>query len=141
MKQIESIELIYRNADIRGGQPCIVGTSLRVIDIVMAMTYAQRSPAQLARDYELSLAQVHAALVYYYCNKDEIDEVMREDIRQGLELAQAGRGRPEKSQLLQSAFDNSLSQYRVALQRASKKQAWHDKLADTVVAGEWSRYT
>ena len=37
------------------------------------------------------------ALAYYYENKGEIDEDIREDIRIGLELAREGRGRPEKS--------------------------------------------
>ncbi len=87
MNKIESINLIYRNPSIRGGRPCIVGTSLRVIDIVMAMTFAERAPDQLAQDYDLSMAEVHAALAYYYDNKDEIDEDIREDIRRSEELA------------------------------------------------------
>ena len=87
MNKIESINLIYRNPSIRGGRPCIVGTSLRVIDIVMAMTFAERAPDQLAQDYDLSMAEVHAALAYYYCNKDEIDEDIREHIRRSEELA------------------------------------------------------
>ena len=79
MNTIESINLIYRNPEVRGGRPCIVGTGLRVMDIVNAMIFAERSPDQLAKDYELSMAEVHAALAYYYENKDEIDANIRED--------------------------------------------------------------
>jgi len=121
MNKIESINLIYRNPEVRGGRPCIVGTGLRVTDIVMAMNFADRRPDQLALDYDISLAQVHAALTYYYENKAEIDEDIREDIRIGLELAKEGRGRSEKSRLLQAAFDDSLSKYRAALRRACQK--------------------
>ncbi|MDE2818489.1 MAG: DUF433 domain-containing protein [Chloroflexota bacterium] len=121
MNQIESINLIYRNPEVRGGRPCIVGTGLRVIDIVMAMQFGNRSPEQMAEDYQVSLAKVHAALAFYYENKDEIDQDIHEDIRIGLELAQHGWGRPEKSKLLQNAFDNSLIKYRAALQRACEK--------------------
>ena len=121
MNQIESIDLIYRNPEVRGGRPCIVGTGLRVIDIVMSMQFGNRSPEQMAEDYQVSLAKVHAALAFYYENKDEIDEDIREDIRIGLELAKEGWGRPEKSKLLQTAFDNSLIKYRAALQRACEK--------------------
>ena len=121
MSTIESITLIYRDPKIRGGRPCIVGTSLRVIDIVMAKDFADRAPEQMALDYEISMAQVHAALAYYYENKAEIDADIREDIRVGLQLAKEGWGKPEKSKLLQTAFDNSLSKYRAALQRASLK--------------------
>ena len=121
MSTIESINLIYRDPKVRGGRPCIVGTGLRVIDIVMAKDFADRKPEQMALDYEISLAQVHAALAYYYENKTEIDADIREDIRVGLKLTKEGRGRPDKSKLLQAAFDNSLSNYRAALQRASRK--------------------
>ena len=81
MNTIESIDLIYRNPEVRGGKPCIVGTGLRVMDIVMAMIFAERTPDQLAQDYDLSMAEAHAALAYYYCNKAEIDKDIREDIR------------------------------------------------------------
>ena len=106
MKTIESINLIYRDPEIRGGRPCIVGTDLRVLDIVVAMIFDERKPDQLAQDYALSMAEVHAALAYYYDNQAEIDDDIREDIRIGLELAKEGWGRPEKSQLLQEALDN-----------------------------------
>ncbi len=81
MNTIESIDLIYWNPEIRGGRPCLVGTGLRVIDIVMAMQFGERSPAQMAADYQVSLAKVHAALAFYYENKDELDEDIRDHIR------------------------------------------------------------
>ena len=109
MNTIDSIDLIYRNPNIRGGRPCVVGTDLRVLDIVVAMIFDERTPDQLAQDYALSMAEVHAALSYYHGNKVEIDEDIREDIRIGLELAKEGRSLPEKSKLVQTAFDNSLS--------------------------------
>ncbi len=111
MDTIESIDLIYRNPKVRGGRPCVVGTGLRVIDIVMAMQFGDRSPEQMAGDYDISLAQVHAALAYYYENQAEIDADIREDVQIGLELAKEGWGRPEKWKLLQNAFDTSLSKY------------------------------
>jgi len=79
MNKIESINLIYRNPKIRGGRPCIVGTSLRVLDIVSAMRWNERSPEQMADSFQITLGQVHAALAFYYCNKDEIDADIRED--------------------------------------------------------------
>ena len=97
MSTIESINLIYRDPDVRGGRPCIVGTGLRVIDIVNAMHFGNRTPDEMARGYAITLAQVHAALAYYYENKAEIDDDIREDIRIGLELAEEGWGRPDKS--------------------------------------------
>ena len=97
MSTIESINLIYRDPDVRGGRPCIVGTGLRVIDIIMSMQFGNRTPEQIALDYDISLAKVHAALAYYYENRAEIDDDIREDIRIGLKLAEEGWGRPDKS--------------------------------------------
>ncbi|MDE2774898.1 MAG: DUF433 domain-containing protein [Chloroflexota bacterium] len=88
MNKIESINLIYRNPKIRGGKPCIVGTSLRVLDIVSAMRWNGRSPEQMADAYQVSLAQVHAALAFYYENQDEIDADIREDQRRSEEIAE-----------------------------------------------------
>ena len=97
MNTIHSIELIYSNPKIRGGRPCIVGTGLRVLDVVMSMHFGGRSPDQIASDYDISLAKVHAALAYYYENKAEIDDDIREDIRIGRQLAKEGFGKPENS--------------------------------------------
>ncbi len=85
MDAIQSINLITTNPAVRGGRPCLAGTELRVIDVVMAGLFHQRTPAEIATDYDVSLAAVHAALAYYYENKVALDA----DIRQNLAQAQA----------------------------------------------------
>ena len=90
MSTIESIKLIYRDPNVRGGRPCIVGTDLRVLDIVISKIFSERTPGELAQDYDLSMAEVHAALAYYYCNKDEIDSDIRDDFKRSDELARQG---------------------------------------------------
>ena len=90
MSTIESINLIYRDPDIRGGRPCIVGTSLRVLDIVGAMRWNGRSPEQMADDYQITLGQVYAALAYYYCNQAEIDADIRESERKSKAIVEEG---------------------------------------------------
>ena len=80
MDTMHSINLIVSNPEIRSGQPCLAGTSLRVTDIVMASIFHDRTPDQIASDYAISLAQVHAALAYYYAHKDELDDMMRHQI-------------------------------------------------------------
>ena len=86
MDKIESINLIYRNPNVRGGRPCIVGTTIRVLDIVIAMNINERRPEEMAADYDLPLEKVHAALAYYYCNQAEIDADIRDDIKRSDEL-------------------------------------------------------
>ncbi len=65
---------------MRGGRPCIAGSGLRVIDIVMANLFHDRTPGQIAADFEIELAQVHAGLAYYYQHQDELDADIREQI-------------------------------------------------------------
>lgn len=96
MSTIENINLIYRDPDVRGGRPCIVGTDLRVLDIVISKIFSERTPDELAQDYDLSMAEVHAALAYYFCNKDEIDSDIRDDFKRSEELARAGLSPIEK---------------------------------------------
>jgi len=82
MDTVLSINLIVSNPDVRGGRPVIAGTGIRVTDIVSAMLFQKGTVDDLAAWYKLSLAQVHAALAYYYEHKAELDQ----DIKQQIEL-------------------------------------------------------
>lgn len=62
-----------------GGKPCIVGHRIRVQDIVL-WTEQGMTPDDIANAYpQLTLADVHAALAYYFDNIDEINRDVRED--------------------------------------------------------------
>ena len=74
------IEEIVSNPKVRGGRPVIKGTGLKVTDIMYYhLTGNRLSPEEIARDFELSLGQVHAALAYYYLHQAEIDEQLRRE--------------------------------------------------------------
>ena len=66
--------LISRRPDIRGGRPCIAGTGVSVRRIAQWHNMGQ-IPEEVVQTFGglLSLAQVHAALAYYYANQVEID--------------------------------------------------------------------
>jgi len=80
MVTVHNISLIASDAKVRGGRPCIAGTSLRVIDVVMATLFHNQTPGDIAEAYDISLAQVYAALAYYYENKAELDADIREQV-------------------------------------------------------------
>lgn len=80
MNVVQSIDLIVKNSEIRGGRPCVSGTGLRVTDLVMAHLFHKRTADEIASDYEISLAQVYAALAYYYEHKLELDEDIRHQV-------------------------------------------------------------
>jgi uncharacterized protein (DUF433 family) len=65
--------LIASRPGLNGGRPCIAGTgtSVRCIAVYDKQGY---SPEEIvAHKPHLTLAQVHAALAYYWANKGEID--------------------------------------------------------------------
>lgn len=94
--QVLPIETVVSNPAIRGGRPIVAGTTLRVSDLAAYHTLAGLTPEQLAVQFELDLAQVHAALSYYYTHKAEIDAEIRANADQAevwrQRLVAQGRG-------------------------------------------------
>lgn len=64
----------------RGGRPRVSGTRITVDDIVLLHLRLGRSIEEIAGDYDLPLAAVHAALAYYYDHREEIDRSIADDI-------------------------------------------------------------
>lgn len=65
--------LIIRTPGIKGGRPCLAGTGMPVKRIA-GWHRLGMEPEEIAAQYEhLNLAQIHAALAYYYANREEID--------------------------------------------------------------------
>jgi len=61
-----------------GGKPCIAGTRIRVWDIYVASEIRGETPDQIVSQYpSLTLAQVHAALAYYWDNREAIEKQMK----------------------------------------------------------------
>ena len=93
MQTMLSIDLVASDPGVRGGRPCIAGTGIRVTDIVMANLFHRRQPDEIATDYELSLAQIYAALSYYYEHKNSLDSDIRDQIDLARSLKEQGIGR------------------------------------------------
>lgn len=75
--QVLPIEIIVSDPETRGGQPVIAGTTIRVSDLGAYHTLAGMTADQLAAQFDLDLAQVHAALSYYYRHKVAVDAEIR----------------------------------------------------------------
>jgi uncharacterized protein (DUF433 family) len=70
---------ITKDPGVCGGQACIDKTRVRVKNIVFLYKQGQ-SPEKMLETYPfLNLAQVHAALSYYYENPAEIEASLAED--------------------------------------------------------------
>ena len=86
--------LISRRPEIRGGWPCIAGTGVSVARIAVLHNQGLL-PEEIIADYpHLSLAQIHAALAYYYSNKAEVDGDLDAEERLYDELARESRRQP-----------------------------------------------
>ena len=70
-------DYIEKRPEVCGGKACLKGHRIRVQDVVAMSEVQGRDPDEIADMYQLSLAQVHAALTYYFENMDEIREEMR----------------------------------------------------------------
>jgi uncharacterized protein (DUF433 family) len=87
-----SIDMIISDPSIRRGRPIIAGTTLMVQDVAAHHIYRKYSPEELSQQLQLSLAQIHAALSYYYAHKDEIDAAIEENDRLIREAKEKGIG-------------------------------------------------
>ncbi|MEE9170465.1 MAG: DUF433 domain-containing protein [bacterium] len=63
---------------ISGGKPRIAGHRITVQNIVIWHELLGHSADEIASEYGLSLADVYAALTYYYDNRSEIDKSIKD---------------------------------------------------------------
>ncbi len=60
--------------DIRSGKPRITGRRITVADVAIAYLRLGQSLEEVAVEYDLTLAEVYAAMSFYYDHKDSIDQ-------------------------------------------------------------------
>jgi len=82
------------------GTARVAGTRSQVVNIVMD-TLNDMAPAQIHEQYpQLSLAQIHAALAYYYDYKSQIDEEIGRELEE-LDALRARSYQPSRDELLE----------------------------------------
>jgi uncharacterized protein (DUF433 family) len=68
-----NIQHIAQRAGFLGGKPYIADTRISIQQVAVLHTKHDWSVEQIAEQHDLSPAQIHAALSYYYDHKPEID--------------------------------------------------------------------
>jgi uncharacterized protein (DUF433 family) len=63
---------------VSGAKPRIAGHRITVQNIVIWHERLGWSADEIAADYDLTLADVYAALAYYFDHRDEIDQTIQE---------------------------------------------------------------
>ena len=67
---------------ICGGKPCIAGRRVRVMDVVIEHESHGSSPEEICRAFAgLTLAEVHAALAYFYDHSEQIRQEIDDELR------------------------------------------------------------
>ncbi len=74
---------------VAGGKPRITGRRITVQNIAVWHERTGKSADEIATEYDLTLADVYAALAYYFDHREEIDK----SIRDGEAFAEALRER------------------------------------------------
>lgn len=70
---------IVLTPSVRGGRPRITGRRITIADIVLWHIQQGISVDEIVREYDLTHAQVYAALTYYFDHKSEVDRQSEED--------------------------------------------------------------
>ena len=88
------MEVVYKNyiaidADTCSGKPHIVGRRITVPQIAVWHEIMGKSADEIATEYDLTLSEVYAGLVYYFDHREEMDELIAESER----FVQVLRGR------------------------------------------------
>jgi uncharacterized protein (DUF433 family) len=71
---------ITKTPGVCGGRACIAGHRIRVMDIVVWHEMRRQSPDQIVDLFPgITLADVHAALAYYFDHRQEIEDEFRKE--------------------------------------------------------------
>ncbi len=75
---ISTEERISRTPGVCGGKACIAGHRVRVLDVVAWHEHQGMTPDEIVSHFPtITLADVHAALAYYFDHIEEIQQEMR----------------------------------------------------------------
>lgn len=78
MATMTPIEHIEVTPGVSGGKPRITGHRITVQDVAIWHERLGKSADEIATEYGLTLAEVHAALSYYFDHRVEIDRSIAE---------------------------------------------------------------
>jgi uncharacterized protein (DUF433 family) len=71
---------IIRTPGVSGGKACIAGHRVRVLDIVVWHEHRGMTPDEIVSHVPtITIADVHAALAYYFDHVEEIQQEMRDE--------------------------------------------------------------
>jgi uncharacterized protein (DUF433 family) len=99
---------ISSTPDVCGGKPCIAATRIRVQDIYVWHELQGQSPDEIVHDFpQITLADVYAALSYFWDNRAGILQQMQHDQRFAEQMKQKSPSLlPQKLKALKANGDS-----------------------------------
>lgn len=73
------VQHIEKTPGVVGGKARIAGTRITVQNVAIWHERMGMSADEIASEFSLSLADIHAALAYYFDHRVEIDDAIRQD--------------------------------------------------------------
>ncbi|MEX2559874.1 MAG: DUF433 domain-containing protein [Pirellulales bacterium] len=103
-------DYIVKTPGTCSGQPRIAGTRIKVKHVYTWVERMGMTPAEVVAEYpHLTMAQVHAALAYYWSHQDEIHQDIESEEKLVAELkAKAGPSKIQERLAEQDAADDPL---------------------------------
>jgi uncharacterized protein (DUF433 family) len=103
-------DYIVKTPGVCSGQPRIAGTRIKVKHVYTWVEQMGMAPAQVVAEYpHLTMAQIHAALAYYWSHREEIhQDIEKEDQLVAELMAKAGPSRIQERLTEQDATDDAL---------------------------------
>jgi uncharacterized protein (DUF433 family) len=87
-KQSFSLDsLLVRKPGYRNGWPCLKGTGITVHNVAVRHLQGASVEDMCAANPDLDPSLFHAALAYYFANRQQIEDDLDEEARYGAELA------------------------------------------------------
>jgi uncharacterized protein (DUF433 family) len=65
--------------DVAAGKPRIAGHRITVQNVVVWHEHLGKSADEISTEYDLTLAEVYAALSYYFDHRAEVDQGIKDD--------------------------------------------------------------
>ena len=97
MSNVETVSHIRRDAE---GRAWIDDTNVKVVEVVLDHLAYGWSPDEIHLQHaQLSLAQIHAALAFYFDHQEEFETLIEESLKEAGELAATAQDSPGRRRL------------------------------------------
>lgn len=133
METLETIQIV-RNPEVLGGKPILKGRRMPVHLLVFRAIYQQWLTSQIQEAHNVSLAEIYAALSYYYLHQAEIDAIIAEEDAEEENIPRLS----DLDAIIQAMIDTETAAQTLGItERAVRKLIESGTLPAKKIGGKW----